>query len=305
MAGAAYASHTRIRGGDVARSVGPAGRMRIGRALGALRERAGLTQAQVAAAASVSVGTVNRYEAWQDRSALRIPTVRAIADACGASDEEREELVRVASTHDEGWWLETAAALPEILSPLVSFESYAAYEHVWANQLVPGLLQTPAYALALHQAAHPRTDTDTIRATVDARMRRQEVLGADLHLWVVLKESVLQDRVGSGAVMAEQIGHLIDASREPHITVQVLPHEAGHVAGAGGGHFVILGREDTADPMASMSVVYLELLHRGLYLDAGDDVREYRMIFDHLRSEAASAAHSRTLMDHARQEHTR
>ncbi|MFD6532122.1 Scr1 family TA system antitoxin-like transcriptional regulator [Streptomyces sp. NPDC060184] len=276
--------------------------MQIGRVLSVLRERAGLTQAQAAAKASVSVGTVNRYEGWQDRAALRIPTLRAIADACGATTEERDGLVRLAGTHEEGWWLEDPA-LPEILSPLVSFESYATYEHVWASLLVPGLLQTPAYALALHQSALPRADAATIQASVDARIKRQSVLGADgLHLWVVLKESVLRDKIGGPAVMAEQLGHLIDVSRQPHITLQVLPSEVGHVAG--GGHFLQLGRDD-ADPMASMAVVYLELHKRGLYLDAAADVQEYKIAFDCLRSEAVGAERSRSLLDTARQEHTR
>ncbi|MFB7031035.1 MULTISPECIES: helix-turn-helix domain-containing protein [unclassified Streptomyces] len=278
--------------------------MQIARALAALRERAGLTQAQVAASAGVSIGTVNRYEGWQDRAALRIPTVRAIADACEATAAERDELVRVASTHEEGWWLEDPA-LPAILSPLLSFENYATYEHVWASQLVPGLLQTPAYALALHQSGQRRTDADTTRAKVDARIKRQEVLTGGLHLWVVLKESVLHDEIGGHEVMADQIGHLIDASREPHITLQVLPREVGHVAGDGGGHCIILGREDR-DPMASMAVVYLELHQgRGLYLDDPDHVGQYKIMFDYLRSEAADADRSRTLMDAARQEHAR
>ncbi|ONI48533.1 helix-turn-helix transcriptional regulator [Streptomyces sp. IB2014 011-1] len=284
------------------KSVGPAGRMQIGRVLSTLRERAGLTQAQAATAAGVSIGTVNRYEGWQDRASLRIPTVRAIAEACGATAEERDALVRLASTQEEGWWLETPA-LPDVLSPLVSFEKYATYEHVWAESLVPGLLQTPAYALALHESARPRADADTVQANVDARIKRQSVLdGGGLHLWVVLKESVLQDEIGGHAVMAEQLGHLIDISRKPHITLQVLPRSVGHVAG--GGHFLLLGRED-ADPMASMAVVYLELHKRGMYLDAPPDVQEYKIVFDYLRSEAVDTETSRTLLDQARQEHAR
>ncbi|MFZ4138531.1 Scr1 family TA system antitoxin-like transcriptional regulator [Streptomyces koyangensis] len=144
-------------GHAVAQQVGPAGRMQIGRALFTLRDRAGLTQTQVAAAAGVSVGTVNRYEGWQDRSKLRVPTVRAIADACGATAEERDSLTRLVSSQEDGWWLDHPA-LPDILSPLVSFEAYAAYEHVWANRLVPGLLQTPAYARSRYtgQLSHGR-----------------------------------------------------------------------------------------------------------------------------------------------------
>ncbi|WP_228023415.1 helix-turn-helix transcriptional regulator [Streptomyces acidicola] len=42
--------------------------MQIARGLRALRTRAGLAQSEVAKRAGVSVGTVNRYETWQDRA---------------------------------------------------------------------------------------------------------------------------------------------------------------------------------------------------------------------------------------------
>ncbi|WP_073229399.1 helix-turn-helix domain-containing protein [Streptomyces sp. NBRC 110465] len=278
--------------------------MQIGRVLSALRERAALTQAEVAGRAGVSIGTVNRYEGWQDRTRLRVPTVRAIADVCGATESERDGLVRLATSHEDGWWLEHPA-LPDILNPLMSFEAYAAYEHVWANQLVPGLLQTEGYAFALHQVADPRADASSIKAKVTARMNRQGILSdSGLHLWVVMKQSVLTDGIGGAKVMAEQISHLIEVSSQPNIDLQVLPRGRGHVANSGG-HFVLLGRDDGADPMASMAVVYLELHRRGLYLDAPGDVSEYKIMFDYLRSAAADPETSRDLLESARQEYTR
>lgn len=48
--------------------------------------------------------------------------------------------------------MEQHPAVPEGMDPLMSFEDVAEYEHVLANALVPGLLQTPRYALALHEA---------------------------------------------------------------------------------------------------------------------------------------------------------
>ncbi|WTD07600.1 helix-turn-helix domain-containing protein (plasmid) [Streptomyces albidoflavus] len=289
----------------MAQQVGPAGRMQIGRALFALRDRAGLTQTQVAAAAGVSVGTVNRYEGWQDRSKLRIPTVRAIADACGATGEERDSLARLVASQESGWWLDHPA-LPAILSPLVSFEAYAEYEHVWATRLVPGLLQTPAYALQLHREAEPRTDDETIRATVDARLKRQKILTdrpPSLHLWVVMAESVLTNTVGGRSVMRDQLDHLATMAAEPGIDLQILPRGLGHVAGSGG-HFVLLGRDDVGNPAASMAVVYLELHRQGLYLDAPAEVAGYKMMFDYLRSSAADTPTSKTLLARARQEYT-
>jgi transcriptional regulator with XRE-family HTH domain len=279
--------------------------MQIARGLQALRARAGRTQTEVAKLAGVSVGTVNRYESWQDRAKLRVPTVRAIADACGATASERDALVQLVITQESGWWMDHPA-VPEILDPLVSFEAYATFENVWANALVPGLLQTPRYALALHQAADVRDDAEAIASRVDARMRRQAILDRTppLHLWVVLDEAVLRRAVGDADVMAEQIDHLCTMAERPNIDIQVLPVSVGAHAAGSGGHFVLLGRTDESDPMASMAVVYLELHRKGLYLDSPGDVADYKIMFDYLRRDAADSATSLALMAKARQEHT-
>ncbi|MFE9484530.1 helix-turn-helix domain-containing protein [Streptomyces spororaveus] len=281
--------------------------MLIARGLHALLTRSGRKQNEVAKLAGVSVGTVNRYMGWQDRARLRVPTMRAIAEACGATPSERDGLVRLVTDQESGWWMDDPA-MPEILDPLVSFEAYAAYEDVWANTLIPGLLQTHRYALALHQASDVRLDAETITSRVDARMRRQAAVldrSPALHLRVVLDQAVFRRSVGDPEVMVEQIDHLCTMAERPDVAIQVLPASIGAHAAGSGGHFVVLGRDDEGDPMASMSVVYLELHRAGLYLDAPTDVADYKIMFDYLRRDAADPAHSIALMQQARQEYIR
>ncbi|WP_254399038.1 helix-turn-helix transcriptional regulator [Streptomyces sp. AC602_WCS936] len=279
--------------------------MQIARGLKALRSRADLTQSEVARRAGVSVGTVNRYETWQDRAKLRLPTVRAIADACGASPDELDTLVRLVRNQENGWWMEHPA-VPEVMDPLMSFEDVAEYEHVFANTLVPGLLQTRRYALALHEAQDVRTEVDVIAAKVDARVKRQAILNRSpaLHLWVVLDDAVLRRRVGGADVMAEQIDHLTVMAQRPNVDIQILPFASGAHAAGSGGHFLVLGRDDEENPLSSMNVVYLELHRRGLYLDAPVDVQNYKLMFDYLRSQAADTSASLELLTAARQEPT-
>lgn len=284
-------------------TAGPAGRMLIARGLQRLRSRAGLTQTEMAKAAGVSVGTVNRYLDWQDRAKLTVPTIRSLALACQASAEEREALEQLVRTQQDGWWV-GQPGFPEWMDPLLSFEEYAEYEHIYANNLVPGLLQTRGYALALHQAQDPRADTDAIEREVEARLKRQEILTRSpaLHVWVVLDESVLRRRPSEDSkVMAEQIEHLEALARRPNIDIQVLPFTAGQTAGSGG-HYLILGRDDAREPVDSMGVVYLELHRRGVYLDAPDDVQAYKLMFDYARSKAADTAASMHILADARTE---
>lgn len=284
-------------------SAGPAGRMQIARGLKAFRGRAGLTQSEVAKRAGVSIGTVNRYETWQDRAKLRLPTVSALADACGATAQEREALALLVRNQQNGWWMDHPA-VPEVMDPLMSFEDVAEYEHVYANALVPGLLQTPRYALAVHQAQRVREGAEVIESAVDARIKRQAILDRTpaLHLWVVLDDAVLRRTVGGADVMAEQFEHLHTMAQRPQVDIQVLPFTAGAHAAGSGGHFVVLGREDEHDPLNSMNVVYLELHKRGLYLDDPTEVQNYKLMFDYLRSQAADTSVSLDLLAARRQE---
>ncbi|MER7235092.1 helix-turn-helix transcriptional regulator [Streptomyces olivaceus] len=279
--------------------------MQIARGLKSLRSSAQLTQSEVAKRAGVSVGTVNRYETWQDRAKLRIPTVKAIADSCGATPEELATLTDLVRNQENGWWMEHPA-VPEAMDPLMSFEDVAAYEHVFANALVPGLLQTPHYALALHEAQEVRTEAQVIANKVDARIRRQAILDRSpaLHLWAVLDDAVLRRHVGGPAVMREQIEHLIAMASRPNVDIQILRFSAGAHAAGSGGHFLLLGRDDERDPLSSMNVVYLELHRRGLYLDEPTDVHDYKLMFDYLRSQAADTTTSLDLLTAARRELT-
>ncbi|MFR9676898.1 helix-turn-helix domain-containing protein [Streptomyces sp. TR02-1] len=279
--------------------------MQIARGLLALRERAGLTQGQLADKAGCSKATVGRYEVWQDRAKVKWATVKAMAEACGATAAEREALVALAKSQGEGWWVGNKA-VPAWMDPLISFEAAGDFEHVYANSVVPGLLQTRPYAFALHQAHEARTPPEEIERMVDARMQRQTILDRDppLHLWVVLDEAVLHRIVGDHQVMADQLDHLHRMAQHPHIDLQVLPFALGAHAGAGG-HFVIIGRTDESEPRNAMSVVYIESRASGFYLDDGNDVAAYKVHFDYLRSAAADSAASSRMLADAGQEFSR
>ncbi|WP_307815660.1 helix-turn-helix transcriptional regulator [Streptomyces sp. 7-21] len=280
---------------------GPAQRLQLARALARLRERAGLTQAGLAERADVSKQTVTRYETWRDRAGINWKTVRDLARACDATTEEVDAVVRLArSPHPDGWWA-GHTAVPAWLDPLMSFEDWATYEHVFANSLVPGLLQTPAYAKATQQAAEVRSSAQEIEQWVEQRLRRQAVLQRErsFHLWAVLDEAVLRRIVGDATVMAEQLEHLMEASEKPNVEVQVMPFSAGATA-AGAGHFLVVGRDDR-----QMRVVYVELRRRGLYLDDEEDVSAYALAFDYLRSQARDAKTSIELLHSIRREYLR
>ncbi|MFD5315974.1 helix-turn-helix transcriptional regulator [Streptomyces sp. NPDC127098] len=276
-------------------------RLQISRGLERLRERAGLTQIELAERTGFSRATVSRYEDWSDRRKVKWGTVRTLAEACGATAEERDALIEMAKSQDAGWWVRNPA-VPEILNPLVSFEAAAEYERVTSTTLVPGLLQTREYARALLRAQGVHDD-DRLEQEAEARMKRQEILDRGLRYWAVLDEVVLRRVVGNDRIMADQLGHLCEMAQRPTVDIQVLPFRAGPPSAPG--QFLILGRDDERDPRNSMAVVYLELPRRGVYLDDPDDVTAYKNMFDRLRAQAAGPDETAQLLNTVRQEYIR
>ena len=101
--------------------------------------------------------------------------------------------------------------------------------HEYAGHLVPGLLQTPAYARALLRVGDPEASGEEIERKVDLRVGRQGRLGEGdgPHLWVVLEEAVLRRHVGGPATMREQLAALLAAAESPAVGTQVLPFTHG------------------------------------------------------------------------------
>ena len=75
--------------------------------------------------------------------------------------------------------------------------------------VVPGLLQTEAYARAILSTRVGATE-DQIDEAVAGRLERQRILERENppELWVILDEGVLRRPVGGAGVMREQLAHL-------------------------------------------------------------------------------------------------
>src|SRR5437588_6272086 len=111
-------------------------------------------------------------------------------------------------------------------------------------------------------------------------MRRQERITdteAPLRMWAVVDEAALCRKVGDEQIMYGQLAKLIEMSRLPHVTVQVLPFEAGAHPGLSG-QFAVLEFTDATDA----TVVYLEGVNSDLYLEKDTDVQAYGVMYEHL-----------------------
>jgi hypothetical protein len=103
------------------------------------------------------------------------------------------------------------------------FRSYGA-------GIVPGLLQTRAYAAALLRSIRDFAGgPDDVAEAAEARVARSRgVLYEGEHRFsLVVEEAALRQGVGDAATMAEQLRHLSSVMELPHVKLGVIPFGTG------------------------------------------------------------------------------
>lgn len=264
---------------------------RLARALRHLREDTGLTIEEVAEKLEISASTVSRMETAQ--VGVQPRDLRDLLDIYGVSGTQREQLLATTRESRKRRWWQEYKDLPNI--PLAGLEDEASAIWQYSTQLIPGLLQTEAYARAVLGAIRVDAKAAEIERRLELRTRRQAVLTRDNppEFWAVIDEAVVRRQVGGPAVMGEQLQRLVEAGRLPNVTIQVLPFSSGAHAGMDG-EFTILHYRDREDP----DVVYIENTGGDLYVERPEATRRYNSIFDRLRAAAQDPdASLRTLAD--------
>ncbi|KUN83151.1 hypothetical protein AQJ66_19860 [Streptomyces bungoensis] len=274
-------------------SLGPTTRRRqLGADLRRLRESKGLTLEEAGARVGISKATLSRYETKE--GTVKWPAVDALCREYGATDEERLALVELAKgARIQGWWRSLADPIPESMNLMLTLEDEVVREDHFACMYVPGLLQTRAYAEAVHRASEVQCPEREVQHMVDIRMKRQELLErADPpHLWCVIDEAALRRQVGGRDVMREQLQHLLMMSQRPLVTIQVLPFTSGAHAAAVGSFAVLRG------PKPDLDVVYVDLIGGGLFMEKHQELERYRLAFEYLSAQALDFESSAAIVD--------
>lgn len=259
-------------------------RRELGALLRALRNEQGFTVDQVAERLLCSPSKVSRMETGQ-----RGVTLRDVRDLCGiygVTDENRvAHLMDLAREgKQQGWW----QSYDLDYATYVGLEEAAIALSYFQSSIVPGILQTRGYAWAMHERGWQEYPPGRIDEHVDVRMRRQRLLTREppLNVAVVLDEAVLHREVGGPAVMAEQLGHLVDVAKLPSVSIQVIPFSAG-------AHPAMDSMFDILEFDGSLpSVVYVEGLMGWLYIERAPDISRYVRVFERLRSIALAPKES-------------
>jgi hypothetical protein len=159
------------------------------------------------------------------------------------------------------------------------------------NQVLPGLLQTEAYARAVFRNDVPVLTEDQIGQRVAARVERQEILQRREPPTVsfVISEVALRDTLGGDEVHVEQLGRLREWAMLPGVTIQVMPLGRDFHAGLAGPFTVI----ETPD---HQRIAYVEGQRRGWLIADPDEVSNLERKYAMLRTQALNAQESRRLL---------
>jgi transcriptional regulator with XRE-family HTH domain len=234
-----------------------------------LRTEAGLTQAELGRRTHVVSTRITQIE----RASGAKPTLelaRALDEALGA-DQLLVEL----------WPYVYREAFPDWSRKFIELSGRAVSISQYAAHVVPGLLQTEAYARAVLSLDVLLSGEAQLEERVAARLGRQERLRSPDRpsLWVVLDEAVLRRPIGGPQVMREQLTQLLDAAGTSHFGVQVLPFDQGGHEAMGGSLTILTLPDGT-------SAAYTEGADYGQLTEETAHVSRYAVIYDRLRAAA-------------------
>ncbi|KOG91074.1 XRE family transcriptional regulator [Streptomyces varsoviensis] len=201
-------------------------------------------------------------------------------DAGGTTKPFADALTELGRSSGKGWWSEYRERLRPSLMDVAELEAKATAIFNYEPMFVPGLLQTPEYATATARGGYARASHHEQDLDVEFRMRRQGVLEGDgaPRFHAVIHEAALHASIGGQGVMRGQLLRLVEASRMPNVTIQVLPFDG---AVGFGTSFTMV--EPVAPELSTVIVAHVE---RSLYLGDPESIARYTDWFARLREVA-------------------
>ncbi|MFD9863553.1 helix-turn-helix domain-containing protein [Streptomyces alboflavus] len=233
------------------------------------RERAGMTQDGLGAYVKYSKSQVAMVE--RGERSPKGQFVEIADDVLGAQGALLAAAKELKAERFPSWFEEYAAE-----------ESQATAIHMYATHVVPGLLQSEAYARAIFncQCCPPRED-EQVEARLAARLERQRVLRRKPAPVVsfVLEEATLSRPLGGPKTLKEQLHHMLDVSRLCNVELQVMPHARQTHAGLSGPMILL-------ETVEHRQLAYLEGQGHGFFVTEQPDVGHLFGKYGILRAQA-------------------
>ncbi|WP_328422210.1 helix-turn-helix domain-containing protein [Streptomyces sp. NBC_00443] len=258
----------------------------FGAVVQALREHAGLSRSEFAdivryskhTVESVELGRRMPDEAFVERGEQATGNTGALRK--GARHLTRGEAGLAA-------WFRRWARLEREAVSLCTYEC----------RLVPGLLQSEAYARAVFEGTIPLRTDEELEAQLAARMDRQRMMRErpTVPFSFIVEEHVFRRRFGDAEAMRELFDHVLERSAPRNVTLQVVPLEAGL-------HACLDGPVQVLETPEGRRLAYSEGQKNGRLISDPKEVSVLCHRYETLRSQALSPKDSRDLLERLRGE---
>ncbi|MGW2179611.1 helix-turn-helix domain-containing protein [Streptomyces sp. NPDC001732] len=258
----------------------------FGAVVQALREHAGLSRAELADLVQYSKHTVESVELGR-----RMPDEEFVERAEGALGNTGA--LRKAAGHlsrgEVGLaaWFRRWARLERKAVSLCTYEC----------RLVPGLLQSEAYARAVFDNSIPLLTDEKTEDQLSARMERQRMMRErpTVPFSFIVEEHVFRRRLGGAEVHASMLDHVLELTAPRNVTLQVVPMDLEF-------HGCLDGPVQLLETPDGKRLGYSEGQQNGRLISSPKEVSLLCRRCETLRSQALNPKESRDLLERLRGE---
>ncbi|WP_405654519.1 Scr1 family TA system antitoxin-like transcriptional regulator [Streptomyces sp. NBC_00019] len=255
----------------------------FGAVLQALREHAGLSREEFGDLVGFSKHTVASVELGR-----RMPDVVLVErgeEATGNTGALRKSFPKLARQPGLAAWFRQWAALEQMAITLYTYEC----------RMVPGLLQTEAYARALFVGQLPPLDDAQIEERWTARAERQKLLRErpNTAFSFILEEHLFLRRTGGIDVTRELIDHVLEIGTLRNVDIQLMPLAHGTHAG-------LAGPMQLLETPEIRRFAYNESQRAGLFISDPQEISVLHRRYATMRSQALTLQDSVSLLERMR-----
>lgn len=255
----------------------------FGAVVQAFRERAGLTQEEFAPLVGYAVSTVAAIEQGRRFPSRHfVDRAEEVLDAFNALRNAARHLSRKPGL---AAWFRQWARLEQTALSLCTYEC----------RLIPGLLQTEAYARAVFQNGVPPLSDRVIEDRVAERVARQQVLHENVtsSFNFLLEEALFHRHTGGRDVTHDLITHIVNCAERRHIELQIMPLEQPK-------HAALQGSIQLLETPEHHWLGYSEGQRSGQLISDPDDVSVLQRRYARMRTQALTPEDSVSLLKQMR-----
>lgn len=225
--------------------------------------------------------------------------IRRLAVFYACDDEALVEALCAIARERRGqhWWDDYRGILAPGFLDIAELEHHAAALRYLQPVTFPGILQTEEYAHALFASVIPQLPDDELKARVEHRMKRRDILERDAppKFEAIVHEAALRMRVGGRKVARRQLEHLLSMSERPGLALRVIPFASDFID-------VTQTVMYASGIVPQLDTVHVDTPLGGFYLDASADLDRYRTLLGLAERAALTPEESRSVVHHVASE---